>query len=239
MFFTSNICAMTFHLKSLRFSPFLPLLLFLGLSTAFVGFRVLYVRQLTFWFLIWNMFLAVLPVLFALAGEQQVRKTKPLKAVIWFLLCVLFLPNSPYIVTDLFHIRRVFNGPLWYDTLMIFSCATTGLIAFYEALFSIERSLKHVSAHFIARRLAIVTVIFMTGFGIYLGRYLRFNSWDLVSQPLSLLVQITDRFIHPFSHPATWGVTLSYGSLLLIGFICLKWGRPHSKVYRNERQKLT
>jgi uncharacterized membrane protein len=58
----------------------------------------------------------------------------------------------------------------------------------------------------------------LSSFGIYLGRYLRFNSWDVLSNPLTLFYDIVDRLLHPFSFPGTWGVTLVFGLFLLLGY---------------------
>jgi uncharacterized membrane protein len=66
---------------------------------------------------------------------------------------------------------------------------------------------------------AFVTVaLLLSSFGIYLGRYLRFNSWDVLANPLTLFYDILHRLINPLSHPRTWGVTVVFGVFLLIGY---------------------
>ena len=65
-------------------------------------------------------------------------------------------------------------------------------------------------------------IIFLNAFGIYLGRYMRFNSWDIISNPMALFGEIVNRFVDPIHHPGTWGMTLSYGFLFIIGYFCLK-----------------
>jgi uncharacterized membrane protein len=65
-------------------------------------------------------------------------------------------------------------------------------------------------------------LLFLGSFGIYLGRYLRWNSWDIIDQPLKLLYDIGDRFVNPFNHPRTWGVTLAMGLLLNMMFWSIK-----------------
>ena len=62
----------------------------------------------------------------------------------------------------------------------------------------------------------------LSGFGIYLGRVLRWNSWDAVSSPLELLADIADRVLNPLSHPQTMGVTVVYGVSLLLGYAAFR-----------------
>lgn len=137
-------------------------------------------------------------------------------AIIWRKPIVL--PNSPYIVTDLFHLKHQASMPLWFDTLLVFSFAANGLLLFYDVLLKMHRFLENQLSKIWAI-LGIIAIIFLNGFGIYLGRFLRFNSWDIVANPFGLISEIADRFIHPFSHSRTWGVTLSYGMLFLVGYV--------------------
>jgi len=65
-------------------------------------------------------------------------------------------------------------------------------------------------------------ILFLTGFGVYIGRFLRFNSWDMASNPKLLFLEIFDRIAQPTSHPRTWGFTIGFGTLLLFGFLIFK-----------------
>jgi uncharacterized membrane protein len=56
--------------------------------------------------------------------------------------------------------------------------------------------------------------LFIGSFGIYVGRFLRWNSWDILTEPLHLIYDIGDRFINPFDHPRTWGMTIFMGIFL-------------------------
>lgn len=207
----------------------LAIALLLSFNIGLVIFRVFYSTELRFIFLIWNLILATIPYfLMKFALKSQVKNIftlkKPVKnLVVWLLFgaSLLFLPNSPYIVTDLFHLKHQASMPLWFDTLLVFSCAATGLFLFYSILMKM--------AHFLIQQfskiwsiIGIVMIIFLNGFGIYLGRFLRFNSWDIVTNPLGLASEILDRFIHPFAHGRTWGVTLGYGTLFLIGYVLVQ-----------------
>ena len=69
---------------------------------------------------------------------------------------------------------------------------------------------------------ALFGIRLLTGFGIYLGIYLRFNSWDVVNHPISLVYQITERIFNPMQHPNPWLVTIGFGCLLWLVYKVLK-----------------
>lgn len=197
----------------------LAIALLLSFNIGLILFRVFHSTELRFVFLIWNLILATIPYfLMKFALRNQAKKVF---AWLIFGASLLFLPNSPYIVTDLFHLKHQASMPLWFDTLLVFSCAATGLFLFYSILIKM--------AHFLSQQfskiwsiIGIILIIFLNGFGIYLGRFLRFNSWDIVTNPFGLANEILDRFIHPFDHGRTWGVTLGYGTLFLIGYVLVQ-----------------
>lgn len=193
----------------------------LALSVVLITLRVFFTQQLTFVFLLWNLFLAIIPfglstMLSLSAGRLQARVLLPV-GMVW----LLFFPNAPYILTDLFHLERRAGVPYWYDLALILSCAWNGLMLAYASLTDMQA--------LVARRLgwlaswSFVTVaMLLSSFGVYLGRYLRFNSWDIITNPLTLFFDIVTRLLHPFAHPATWGVTLLYGVFLLLGYITVR-----------------
>ena len=194
----------------------LAIIVFFTFNISLVIFRVLYSMEFRFVFLIWNLFLAVIPYFLMKMALENMQN----RWISWLLFggSLLFLPNSPYIVTDLFHLKHQASMPLWFDTLLVFSFAANGLLLFYDVLLKMHRFLENQVSKFWAI-LGIVAIIFLNGFGIYLGRFLRFNSWDIVANPFGLISEIADRFIHPFSHSRTWGVTLGYGTLFLVGYV--------------------
>ncbi|MBL7827038.1 MAG: DUF1361 domain-containing protein [Saprospiraceae bacterium] len=182
-----------------------------------VGYRMQVTGHRVFLFFIWNLFLAFLPFLCSQAAVFFQRQKAWWISLAMLGISVLFLPNSPYIVTDLFHLRTRAEMPLWFDTLLIYSMATSGLIFFYLALFDILKVVRHWLNRFTAEFLVSI-LCFLCGFGIYLGRYLRFNSWDVMSNPDELIGEIADRITDPYRHPQTIGVTLLYGAFLLAGY---------------------
>lgn len=165
-----------------------------------------------FLFLNWNLFLAFIPWAASSAVMTSGSKNKVVLAAL-VLVWIVFFPNAPYIITDFVHLRISYSAPAWFDILLIFSFAWTGLVYGFLSLIDIEILL----AKYISRRMTtclIVVFIFIVSFGIYLGRYLRWNSWDILSNPLGLLADIVHRIANPMSHPRTWAMTIFFGIVL-------------------------
>ena len=189
----------------------------------------------TFLFLNWNLFLAFIP--WALSSLLMVYpKLQVSKVAVITLLAtwLLFFPNAPYILTDLFHLNHNASMPMWYDLLLILSFAWVGLLFGFMSLWDIEKILatywedsrlkKRWKAN-IAIPFVSMGLLFLGSFGIYLGRYLRWNSWDIIQEPFAIIYDIGDRLINPFSHPRTWGVTLFMWLFLSLVYWSLKFIR--------------
>lgn len=184
-------------------------------------FRVEYSGTHHFLFLIWNLFLAGIPYVLVQLSFFEKSNSKWGVAVImgvW----LLFFPNAPYILTDLFHLSYNSSMPIWFDLVLILLYAWTGLLAGFFSLSRIEHKFNDL---FRWRYTGIFSLglLFLSSFGIYLGRYLRFNSWDLFQRPSSLIGQVADRFIHPMEHPKTWGFTVFMGIMLSLFYFSMKW----------------
>ena len=182
----------------------------------FSVFRMLYTGSGLFLFLNWNLFLAFIPWFFStlLIIYPSLQKKKLLVLLVlgvW----LLFFPNAPYILTDLFHLKRNLVMPIWFDSLLILSFAWAGLMFGFISLWNIEKVLNG----FIKNNWLVfisTSLLFVGSFGIYLGRYLRWNSWDIIQQPLELIYDISDRVTNPFKHPTAWGMTILMGIFLNI-----------------------
>ena len=208
----------TYQLMSIKNHPKLAVLILF--CVALVSMRIMYTDSRVYLFLIWNLFLGVVPFLLSKFAVLLFNRGSRLVTVICILLCILFLPNAPYIVTDLFHLRYSKGAPIWFDSVMIFSFALTGLVLFYRSIENIEQ----ISRQLMSRPFTFLTtscVIFASAFGMYLGRYLRFNSWDIISDPLYLLHEVMERFFYPFEHTQTWGMTFIYGLFLMVVYFLM------------------
>lgn len=176
----------------------------------------------TFLFLNWNLFLAAVPwILSKIALKMPSFQTSKYLVFILLGVWLLFFPNAPYILTDLFHLRQRPSIPIWFDLLMILSFAWTGLLFGFLSLRDLENILKK-KFNKSKISLLIITLLFVCGFGIYLGRYLRWNSWDILYEPLSIAKDVFIRFSYPLENLHTWGMTLLMGIFLNIVYFSLK-----------------
>lgn len=190
-----------------------------------------------FLFLNWNLFLAWIPLLLSsliLAFNIRGKISVAFIIVVW----ILFFPNSPYILTDLFHLRARNEIPIWYDLIVILSYAWTGLICGFISLNDIEQRLSdYAGRNFITG--LILFFLFMSSFGVYLGRFLRWNSWDVLNNPFGLFSDIVVRFIYPMEYTKTWGVTVLMGIMLNFMYFTFRWaGTDNEKVMQPENKPL-
>jgi len=191
-------------------------------------FRFIYSDTKVFLFLNWNLFLAFLPWLFS-SLLMVYPKFQNIKLITYGLVIswLLFFPNAPYILTDLFHLRLNSTMPIWFDLVLILSFAWVGLLFGFMSLWDIEKLLSEK----INKKLIPVisfSLLFLGSFGIYIGRYLRWNSWDIIRQPYSLAYDIGDRIVNPFHHPRTWGMTIFMFIFLSIIYWSFKFIKKRS-----------
>ena len=173
-----------------------------------------------FLFLIWNVFLAIIPYAITMYLNTSQNLSK-LNLGFWFMVWLAFLPNAPYIVTDLIHIRLGNDSFLWLDVLVGLSFALSGLLLFYVSIIDMQ---KLVTSQFKKLPVEAMTIalIFLCGFGVYLGRFLRYNSWEIISGPQYLIMDIITIIISPFQHFEAWLFTLGFGTFLVVGFWMFK-----------------
>jgi uncharacterized membrane protein len=219
-------------LQKLRDAKRLNETLFLGFISLFCFslsiFRYIYSDSVHFFFLNWNLVLAFIPWFFSsiIIIYPSLRKRK-LAITVLILLWLLFFPNAPYILTDLFHLKYASAMPIWYDLVMILSFAWTGLLFGILSLWDIEQIL---AIRIPGKVLTVITIIllFMGSFGIFAGRYLRWNSWDIVKEPIAMLYQLKASMVSPSYHPKPYGMTLFMGLFLNIVYWSFHFIRTRS-----------
>ncbi|HIG75556.1 MAG TPA: DUF1361 domain-containing protein [Bacteroidetes bacterium] len=203
--------------------PSRPLLFALlsGWCLALLAARVAATGSWLFVFLGWNLVLALLPLgASALLARWHRRRAPRLALLAVGAAWLLVLPNAPYILTDLFHFRHRPPVPTWFDLALLLSFAGTGLLAGYLSLAEVHR----VVAERIGARVAwagAVGVLFLSAFGIYLGRYLRYNSWEVLTAPGPLFSDVLAPLLDPMGHPRAVAVTLVFGGLLTLGYLAM------------------
>jgi uncharacterized membrane protein len=208
----------------------------LGWCGALLLFRFARSGSLTLGFLAWNLFLAAVPAVAAwMFARAMGKNSSTIERVAWFAVWLLFLPNAPYIITDFVHLTTYPDIPFWYDTALIVSCAGTGLLLGYTSIADVQMVVaRRYSA--LMGWLLVIAAVLLSGFGIYLGRFLRWNSWDTLTSPRQLSVAITERVMNPLSNPQTFGVTIVYGVGLFLGYVALRFWQP-ATAYEAERTK--
>jgi uncharacterized membrane protein len=176
-------------------------------------------------FLIWNLFLAWVPYGCALAVRSaHRRRVRTLLLVPLFAVWLGFLPNAPYLVTDFVHLRyRVGAAPLWFDAVMLASFAWAG-VGLGAASLRMCTQVVRVRHGALAAAAFVPLAALATGFGIYLGRFVRLNTWDVATRPSTVLANVLSPLAHPFGHPHAWIVTLTFA--LFFAVVYLASGRP-------------
>lgn len=187
------------------------------LCVGILAARMLYMQNLGYRFLLWNLFLAWIPLICALVAEHARRRAVLLACgAAW----LAFLPNAPYLLTDLVHLGNRNSNWFWYDLIMLLSFALTGLLLGYVSLYAMQKRVAQRLGPTIGWLFAIVT-LGLCSFGVYLGRFERFNSWDVVFNPFDLLATIYSRLRHPFDYPWTYALSFMLAALLVVIYVGL------------------
>lgn len=180
---------------SLVFASFVCLLLLLA--------RALYAGYLSHYGLAWNLLLAWMPMMSALI-VYNLSKTRRRAAWLLILPCLafwlLFFPNAPYILTDILHLRQRPGVPLWYDLILLIAFAWTGTFLGLVSLYLMQGLVQRRAG---ARTGWLFTfgVLAAGGFGVYLGRFPRYNSWDALLNPATLAYDVLFHIRHPLANP--------------------------------------
>lgn len=178
-------------------------------------------------FLLWNLFLAIIPFAVSLViARSKSRALNVVLGAIW----LAFLPNAFYILTDLIHLphfaarRQGSSGPVYlrnqdvmlgFDITLLISFAIAGFACGYGSLRRVE---KGFGLRGLPRFLFVHVILWLSAFGIYLGRVLRFNSWDLLNRSGSLVGESSQSMNSPREFLAVVLFIASYGTLLSLGY---------------------
>jgi uncharacterized membrane protein len=199
---------------------FYPICLASGLATAIFILRVLFSRSLVHGVLVWNLFLAWLPYGFSLLAAGLHRRYPGrwglliLPGLAW----LAFFPNAPYLVTDLYHLGYLPPVPMWFDIGLISIYAFTG---FFLATASL-RSMQNLARAYFGGRVSwafALIAICLGGLGIYLGRFVRVNSWDLLVHPLRIARNLAAPVLYPRENLRFFGFTLMFTAILLVFYL--------------------
>ena len=211
--------------------PLLALLFTSGVGVVLTLLRIRWRHDWHYMFLIWNLFLAWLPVVFAVAVFRRHRRGDNPGWKMFSLagLWLLFLPNAPYIFTDVVHLTRRFLPHFWVDLSLVLLVALTGFLLGFVSLFLMQSVVNDRFGR-AAGWLFVVTATGLSGFGIYLGRFLRWNSWDLLAHPLN----VTQDIGHLAVDLKSLVFAALFGTFLLMGYLML-YALTHLRMTPMER----
>ena len=184
--------------------------------------RFMYTGEPLFLSLNWNLFLGFVPYVMTrwlMAHPAWIENTS--KFVLVFMGWLLFIPNSFYIITDLFHLDQNKDVPLWFDLALILSFAWNGLLLGVLSVRQMEKMIE-VKLFRNASELFVGVMMLLNAFGIYLGRYLRYNSWDVITNPTQLVKDMIYLVIHPLRNGNDWSMVFCYAILMWFMYQTLK-----------------
>lgn len=170
------------------------------------------------WLLL-NLILAWAPVVFGRLANLQGWP--------WLLPWLLFLPNAPYLVTDLIHLRPKAVVPLWYDATLLGGAAALGLALGVRATAEAWPALVGLLGQPGARLLSLLLAP-LTGVALWIGRHLRWNSWDALLRPLEVLADLAPLLTRPADHAGDWAYIACHAALFAAALLCAPPRTPRS-----------
>lgn len=202
--------------------PMLAMSFATAVCVALVILRIGWTGKIRYGFLAWNLFLAWLPLLFALLAREHYREgEKPGWRFLGFSAAwLLFFPNAPYIFTDLIHLTNRYFMHFWVDLVVILSCAFTGLVLGFVSLYLMHSVVTRMLGR-AAGWLFVAGAAGLCSFGIYLGRFLRFNSWDVVAKPAKLVESIGSVATGQTGHPHHFAFLALFATFIFIAYVML------------------
>jgi uncharacterized membrane protein len=200
----------------------LVVLSLLGASLISIGtlaVRIHETHSLRYTFLVWNLFLAWVPLIAASFAFSRARRGIGAAAGVLMVGWLLFFPNAPYMLTDFVHLSEGSgSSPLWYDALMISAFAWTALMVGFVSLYLIHAIIERRAGAAIGW-VVVVCALGLASVGVYLGRFAHFNSWDAVTRPRHVLSVIRQETDSPLHDPKMFTALLALTVALFIGYL--------------------
>lgn len=194
-----------------------PLAAMSFVSLTFLFLRMISADNVRYGFMWWNLALAWIPFLAAFALYACLKQYRWLswQSLLATAVWLTFLPNSYYVLTDLMHIHATGEVSVLFDVVMMGLFAFTSVLLGFVSLLIVQRELEKR----LPFRLVIVLIsgiALVCSFAIYLGRYLRWNTWDIILNPIGLLIDVTDRVINPSQNALTFTTTTMFFVFIVV-----------------------
>ena len=183
--------------------------------------RIRHTGSYEHWWLVWNLGLAWIPFVLALVLYDGHRRgvrgalLLPIGAL-W----LLFFPNAPYVLTDFVHLAPAVGVPLWFDAGLISAFAFTALMLGYGSLYLVQAVVRDVAGAAAAWVVAL-GALGLGSVGIYLGRFVRLNSWDVLTDPGFVLGLARVRIAAPLGNPQLIAVTGFFTAFLTVTYLAV------------------
>jgi uncharacterized membrane protein len=189
------------------------------LACGLLAVRMELTNTRNYFFLVWNLILAWVPYLAALwaAGEQRRKPRQSWRLLLPMALWLLFLPNAPYLITDFVHLPGM-EFVRWYDIGVLAAFALSGWLLGAVSLRAMQEVVRERLGGVLSWGFVFVSAG-LCGLGVYLGRFLRWNSWDVFTQPRALLHEAIVVAADPGNHARILGVSLLFAALMLVGHL--------------------
>jgi uncharacterized membrane protein len=174
-------------------------------------------------FLVFNLWLAWIPLIaaviayFAHGHRILFYLLMPVCTVVW----LVFFPNAPYLMTDFQHLAYSNSGsPLWFDVILLIWFAWTGLLLGVTSLYLMQEIVS-LTFNRVVGWIFAVGVTILSSVGVYLGRFLRWNSWDILQDPLPIAKDMVGIVRHPISNLPTYVFTILFTLLFLFIYLSI------------------
>lgn len=210
----------TYH-RSLRNHLFYPIVLSSILALGMYAGRVfLSGNWLVYRNLVWNLFLAWIPYLVSLSIAWLNRRQRQnwLLMIVLGFIWLIFFPNAPYLLTDFLHLQERPFVPIWYDILLLATFAWTGLFLGIASLRIMQGVVKNHAGRLVSW-MFVVLALAASGLGVYLGRFSRWNSWDMLTQPELILAEVVSKAADPLNNLRFLGFTVLFISFLTVSYL--------------------
>jgi uncharacterized membrane protein len=226
-----------------KFGIFFLLLAASLVSISLALFRMTRSDSLNYRFLVWNLLLAWIPFLFAVVAYASAITRKPVMYIVIFACAIawlIFFPNAPYILTDFQHLSITdIYVPVWFDVILLIWFAWTGLLLGIVSLYLMQEIVNRW-INPAAGWMFAVAVIVLSSFGIYLGRFGRWNSWDLWQNPTAVGRDVYDVLRHPKANLSVLGFTLIFTLFFFFIYLAIYFiGKVMSERQKNDPKKPT
>ncbi len=197
-----------------------PLVLSSVIAVVLWAARAYFSHSFMYGFIPWNLFLAWIP--YTMSFVMAILDTRwpgrwwllPVPFLFW----LIFFPNAPYTITDMLHLEEQAGAPLWYDIGLFAIYAWSGCFLAVVSLNTVHRIIERYVGK-VGSWMFVASVLLLSGLGIYLGRFLYLNSWDLLLHPRFVLGDIAHRILHPIQYTRVYGVTLLFAAFLLVCYL--------------------